>query len=1022
MANSFVLFNKITIIAIAIVLSAWLTPFANSLNAKNVHFEVLNTRNLEGSLGTVGSIIQDKNGFIWFGSDRGLIRFDGHRFRTYVSTGKSNDIPGTIILDLMLDTDEQLWIATSQGLSRYREKTDDFESLYYNEKIQTTHLSSIAWGAPEHILAGTYHGLHIINQTTGDIRVFRTNPNDPSTISANEVNDIFIDTTNNIAWISTQNGVTELNLETLVFTRHLAGQQLNIHRTIKDSKGNMWFGVFDGGLIKQSPQKQQTHFKYSAEDESTIASNDIHSIMEDSRGNIWVATDHGGLNLYSEASNNFIRFQEDRSIEGSINSNQVRNIFEDRNNNLWISTFSDGINLFNLKNTGIKNYNHNPDDPTSISHDGILFLHKLNNKKILVGTEAGVDIFDPQTELFKPFPDRDIARKKLNKHPVLAITEDKNKDLWFGTWSGGAYRYSPSTGLVKKYYPDTNDISSLGSAYVWSLLSDSKGQLWFGTETNGLNKYNSTTDSFERYPALNLGKAANIKWAFVTDTIEDNSGILWISTYVGLFLLDSNTMEFQLFKAGPGGENKLSSRRATALLERKNGDIWVATQDAGINIIEKNTRNVRHFGRKSGIPSLNIAGMIEDDTGVIWVTTADGLIKVIESPLDDPNDQSTLKVFKVKLRGNLVDNKFNRNAVLDDDNGNLYFGGINGLSIVNLNTISGSDAHSNLAFSDFYINHERILPNENDSPLKNPIQNTEKIVLDFQDNSFLIQFSALNYASNSLTKYAYRLVGFNDKWRETTDPFANYTSMNPGNYTFEVKSENTSGVWGDQNILKLDIKIKPLIWLTWWAYCIYIAIISLLLYFLFTYFRLRINSEMYRELAARDPLTGIYNRQGFVRVTNKNFCDNKARENMWFLLVDIDHFKKINDEYGHDIGDQALSSVVNSIKDCIRNTDNIFRWGGEEFLVIVETTDSESAYTVAEKIRKNISKEKYIFGSIQLNITISTGVAKHKENESFEDLFKRADLALYQAKGTGRNKTEIYTENLKQITQQSGAA
>lgn len=228
----FLMFKRITA---AIIFGACLSAVTHAsnlnqiskTNANHVYFDLIDTRTLEGSLGTVESIIQDKYGFIWMASDRGLTRYDGHRFRTYTSGTNPNDIAGTIIQDLMLDGDKQLWIASTQGLSRYREKTDDFENFNDDPDLNNTHLSSIAWGFSNRILVGTYEGLKIVNIKTREVQIFRSNPSDPTTINSDEINDIFIDSSQNTAWISTRNGASELNLDTLGIKRHLADQHID---------------------------------------------------------------------------------------------------------------------------------------------------------------------------------------------------------------------------------------------------------------------------------------------------------------------------------------------------------------------------------------------------------------------------------------------------------------------------------------------------------------------------------------------------------------------------------------------------------------------------------------------------------------------------------------------------------------------------------------------------------------------------------------------------------------------------
>lgn len=151
-----------------------------------------------------------------------------------------------------------------------------------------------------------------------------------------------------------------------------------------------------------------------------------------------------------------------------------------------------------------------------------------------------------------------------------------------------------------------------------------------------------------------------------------------------------------------------------------------------------------------------------------------------------------------------------------------------------------------------------------------------------------------------------------------------------------------------------------------------------------------------------DPLTGALNRYG----AEDNYINLSSRymaygEKFSLIMLDIDHFKMVNDTYGHDIGDGVIISLSNTIKESIRSTDKFIRFGGEEFLIMLPNSDLNTATEVAEKIRLNIQNS--LHSSKKLAITSSFGVVVHKEEDSFDSLIKQADLLLYEAKESGRN-------------------
>ena len=163
----------------------------------------------------------------------------------------------------------------------------------------------------------------------------------------------------------------------------------------------------------------------------------------------------------------------------------------------------------------------------------------------------------------------------------------------------------------------------------------------------------------------------------------------------------------------------------------------------------------------------------------------------------------------------------------------------------------------------------------------------------------------------------------------------------------------------------------------------------------------------YELKASTDSLTGLYNRYKFSELYNSSYRSMIQRHNnISLILLDIDFFKKVNDNFGHNIGDQVLIKVAHSLLKILRNIDIVCRWGGEEFIVLLPTADLETATMLAEKLRLNIEDLDIEFVG---KITASFGVSQIKEGESLEIVVDRADKALYLAKDSGRNcvKTEL---------------
>lgn len=170
------------------------------------------------------------------------------------------------------------------------------------------------------------------------------------------------------------------------------------------------------------------------------------------------------------------------------------------------------------------------------------------------------------------------------------------------------------------------------------------------------------------------------------------------------------------------------------------------------------------------------------------------------------------------------------------------------------------------------------------------------------------------------------------------------------------------------------------------------------------------------SLAITDGLTGLYTRAYFAERLQEEIERAKSNNlSMVIAMVDIDHFKSVNDQYGHIAGDMLLRQIADILRKRFREIDIISRYGGEEFTILISQTNSQGGFAILEGIRKNIENEKFFipvesYHPIQIKKTISIGLTELKDENTTEEIIKKADLALYRAKNTGRNKTCIYTE------------
>lgn len=302
-------------------------------------------------------------------------------------------------------------------------------------------------------------------------------------------------------------------------------------------------------------------------------------------------------------------------------------------------------------------------------------------------------------------------------------------------------------------------------------------------------------------------------------------------------------------------------------------------------------------------------------------------------------------------------------------------------------------------------------------------------------------YAVPSYLNEGSVNLQVRLLGFENEWRDTKLREARYTALPPGDYRFEVRAALGAGAFGNPDSLAFVI-LAPW-WRTWWFYglCLLLAVILVLAAVrwrtailekrnrdLEDLIRARTldlerANEQLQESSMLDALTGLKNR----RYLGMNLPEEEGRvlrafrtlqasgkapsgEDLVFLLVDLDHFKVVNDTYGHAAGDAVLKLASEAIRAATRETDTVARWGGEEFLIIARRADRRTADVIARKVLDEVRHRIYPFGDgKELRLTCSVGYSAFPvlldDPGAFgwEEAVELADQCLYAAKRSGRN-------------------
>lgn len=957
------------------------------------------------SLSGVNSIVQDTDGFIWIGGENGLARYDGKQLRVYQGDPTTpGRLPNHYIWKMAVDRLGQMWVVTSAGPCIYRPETDSFELITSvgDQPLLSTITTAIAIDEGNKIYVGSAVGLNIFDLANQTMSAFVLDKPKQNTDSNNTVHDLAIDKDGNV-WIATAlTGVQKLNPKTGKITDFHHDENNpdsisfnHVKSLLYDSSGRLWAGTYGGGLNILDPATGKSSLvDYQIAGFGHGRNTIVMDIMEDSQGFIWASVDQQGVLKFDKNLQLVEHFYHSSGSTNSLLTNQARALFEDANNDVWIGAFPFGVSFLNRSQESIQTFQSDANNPGTLSNNAILSMIQDSRGIIWIGTEVGLNAYDPKTRKFTRYLSDAQNPDALAANAILSLAEDASGDLWVGTWSGGLHRFNPRTQKFKRYPHNLANPNEVGGPFVWTIMKDSTDTIWIGTESGGLQRYRPETDDFFRYQ-YDPDNPASISNNYLSDIIEDTHGDLWIATYAGVNKFDRKTEKFFSLQPVEGNPASLSTQAVKTVFQDSRGYIWAGGHEKGLNRIDPKTLEIKRIGVRDGLPSETISTIQEDANGEIWLGTNNGLVRMHPETF-------AMSVFNVGH--GLIGGNYNRNASLIDRDGKFYFGSTEGVT-----AFKPEDMHADGSLHPIRITHFRILNQEvvigaEDSPLTKSILKTEALELNHAANMFSFDFVMLNFRNPDLNKYAYKLEGFDVDWNYVDQRnTATYTNLDPGRYRFRVQAQAPGEEWtiGDRSI---SITIAPPAWKTWWAYCIYLILGIAFIYAVYLVGKLKKTSDNYKELSLTDPLTGIYNRAGISQIVKGLFANEEIKNGVCVMMMDIDHFKPINDLRGHDAGDKVITQIVDIITTVIRQGDYFGRWGGEEFILLCSSSTPLGVKQLAEKIRTVVAAHEFDPFGQSLRVTLSIGISIVHADENFDTALKRADQALYQAKSSGRNR------------------
>jgi signal transduction histidine kinase/ligand-binding sensor domain-containing protein/DNA-binding response OmpR family regulator len=795
----------------------------------------------------VNTIIQDKAGFIWFGTEDGLNRFDGYNFKVYRhDPSDSNSLSNNSIWALLEDNKGNIWIGTKDGtVNIFNPDTEIFIQITPQPKLKDWNsITALYEDKSSNIWIGTRSaGVYKYNPKSGKFNHWLTDSLSTNSLSHFSVRSIIQDQQGNII-VGTYKGLNKLDPEYAIKEIKKYFHEINNANSLSSSQiynltrsslnpEIIWIGTPTGLHKFNSGNDSITRIKIPNKEKLQFgagASTVIEEII-DGQEIIWTDT-YSGLLRINHSTGSFNRFTENPNDPGSIINNQINKIIKDRSGVIWIAT-ENGISYYTPKSTrfnspfdeNVLHYLH-----ASNNRNNLRAAVQENNKNVWLGFSDGLISIVNSTK------DKTIkSNTQFDKLNVWCLSSDSANSLWIGTYGQGLKQFDLNSGKQKDWELNYKRTNKKTVPFIKSLFTDSKNNLWIGYWGSGLgfiNILNGTTQVW----SYEIHNRQSLNFQDVWSINEDRFGRIWVATPGGglNIVKDINNDVFDYWVYSENDTNSISSNSVFTICVAKNYDtlinknltvLWVGTNN-GLNkfsVIHKENNpydfniDIKYFTKKDGLPDNNVNSILEDDDGNLWLGTSSGI-----SFLDVRNKTFTNFSLEDGLNGTM----FNLESALRLDNELMIFGSTKGLNIFDPEKIKLSDYKPPIVITDFQIFNEPVSISEA-SPLKKSILITDEIILPHDKHVFSFEFAALDFNSPSSIKYAYKMEGFDADWIISGDRrFASYTNLDPGTYTFMVKATNADDVWSDE-YTSINIIVNPPWWQTTWAFLLYALLIGL---------------------------------------------------------------------------------------------------------------------------------------------------------------------------------------------------
>ncbi|UFH57186.1 two-component regulator propeller domain-containing protein [Spirosoma sp. KNUC1025] len=927
------------------------------------------------------TIMQDRKGYLWFGTATGLDKYDGYRFTNYKFDPRdTTSLTKNQVLTLWEDPNGLIWVGTSEATCRFDPRTETFT------RLERSPVNPYAFKYVQSFQEDKAGNLWVGGSFEGELRQ-----------------------------IDRKTGIfSAINYTNLLGVDSSRTERL--HQIFKDKSGTLWVGS-PTGLHRmhwstrgpgQPAQVSFTHYRHNPTDPRSLSHSYVTGLFEDHRGVLWVITADGVLHALDRPSGQFTRYPLDPTHRLVLYRLLKTYIAEDPDGNLWIGTLQNGLFKFDVERRIMTRFSHDPTDPGSIISNGIYTLLVDKSGTLWAGTSDGVIKLDPNRKPFGLYRHNPLNPHSLSQNNIGAICEDRQGIIWIGTSRGGLNAFNKTTGQFTRFQHDSAKPNSLRNNSVGAILEDREGVLWV-SNSETLSRYDRKRNTFFHYRLSHPFVVTGPVGTDIYTLYEDRQGLFWMGTTNGILSFDRKTGKTVSYPYNPDNPNQISDWVALSILEDRKGNLWIGPGSQALTRFDRKAgtyKQYRYDSRKPGsISSATIPCIYEDSRGALWFGTGEGGLcrfdhatetfttfteqdglagNSVFSMLEDNagnlwlGTNKGLSKFSLAkqtftnysadegLQGNMFTTLFTDGAAFKGRDGTLYFGGTNGFNAFDPTKIRPNPHVPTVVITQFKL-FDKLLPGKSEA---------REIVLDHNQNFFSFEFAALNYTNSLKNQYAYQLVGLEKDWVHSgTRRYASYTDLGPGTYIFRVKGSNNDGLWNEKGT-SIRIIIQPAWWQTvWFKILVGLAFAGVL----YAAYRYRIN-QIRREQAIRDQISrDLHDDVGGI-LSGISFYSEAARQ--------MHQQERYQDSY------QMLIKIADNARQTISQMSDVV-WSMR--------SDTNNAGQLAQRL-ESVGRELLTARGIQLNVTADA---------ELERLSLRPDVV--------RNLYLIGKEALHNVAKHSGA-